>query len=68
MYNDDTELLFPSRVIESLSGLRGEEWEALVAKSKFAPYPQYGRALSGRIGIQDHGHELRYRNIKIRPF
>jgi len=44
------------------------EWEALVAKSKFAPYERYGRAISGRIGIQDHGHEIRYRNIKIRPF
>lgn len=48
--------------------LFSEEWEALVAASKFAPYPQYGRPLTGRIGIQDHGHELRYRNIKIRPF
>ncbi len=44
------------------------EWEALVAKSKFGPYPNYGRALEGRIAIQDHGHEIRYRNIKIRPF
>jgi hypothetical protein len=44
------------------------EWEDLVAKSKFAPYPNYGRALVGRIAIQDHGHEIRYRNIKIRPF
>lgn len=44
------------------------EWEALVAASKFAPYPAYGRALEGRIAIQDHGHEIRYRNIKIRPF
>ena len=44
------------------------EWEALVAGSKFAAHEEYGRALSGRIGIQDHGHELRYRNIKIRPF
>jgi hypothetical protein len=44
------------------------EWEALVAASKFAPYPEYGRALTGHIGLQDHGHELRYRNIKIRPF
>ncbi len=44
------------------------EWETLVAGSKFAPHPQYGRAMAGHIGIQDHGHELRYRNIKIRPF
>jgi len=44
------------------------EWEALVAASKFAPYPEYGRAMTGRIGLQDHGKESRYRNIKIRPF
>jgi len=44
------------------------EWEALVAASKFAPYPEYGRAMTGRIALQDHGRELRYRNIKIRPF
>jgi len=44
------------------------EWEALVAKSKFSPYPKFGRAPEGRIAIQDHGHEIRYRNIKIRPF
>ncbi len=44
------------------------EWEALVAQSKFAPFPAYGRAMTGRIGLQDHGRESRYRNIKIRPF
>ena len=43
------------------------EWNELVAASKFAPYPEYGLAESGPIGIQDHGHEIRYRNIKIRP-
>ncbi|MEJ2206075.1 MAG: DUF1080 domain-containing protein [Gemmatimonadota bacterium] len=47
--------------------LRSPEWEELVAASKFADAPHYGRATSGRIGIQDHGHEIRYRNIKIRP-
>lgn len=47
--------------------LRSPEWEALVAQSKFAESPNYGRATAGRIGIQDHGHEIRYRNIKIRP-
>jgi hypothetical protein len=30
MYNSDTELLFPSRVIPSLSNMRGEEWQNLI--------------------------------------
>ncbi len=47
--------------------LHSPEWEDLVAASKFAETPHYGRATSGRVGIQDHGHEIRYRNIKIRP-
>jgi hypothetical protein len=43
-----------------------EEWESLVQKSKFAEYPKYGRAKQGHIGLQDHGHLVRFRNIKIR--
>lgn len=46
--------------------LRTPEWEALVAQSKFAPYPDYGRAASGPIGLQDHGRLVWYRNIKIK--
>jgi len=42
------------------------EWEALVAASKFAPYPAYGRTKPARIGLQDHGRMVWYRNIKIR--
>jgi hypothetical protein len=30
MYNDDTEILFPSRIIPSLRSLRGGEWKLLV--------------------------------------
>jgi hypothetical protein len=30
MYNVDTEILFPSRVINSLKNLRGETWSTLV--------------------------------------
>lgn len=42
------------------------EWKALVAKSKFGEYEEYGSPSAGSIGIQDHGHDIRYRNIKIR--
>jgi hypothetical protein len=41
-------------------------WKALVAKSKFKDHPRYARAPKGRIGIQDHGDSVAFRNIKIR--
>lgn len=37
MYNNDTELLFPSRVIEKLGDLRGPDWKALVDRVKDLP-------------------------------
>jgi len=45
--------------------LGSPEWEEAVANSKFADWP-YGQAEIGHIGLQDHGHEVRFRNIKIR--
>ena len=47
--------------------LESPEWEELVAASKFAVYPEYGRVTSGHIGLQDHGTEVWFRNIKLRP-
>lgn len=47
--------------------IQSPEWKELVKKSKFAGYPDYGMADKGHIGIQDHGHQLWYRNIKVRP-
>ncbi len=44
------------------------EWEALVARSKFAEHPAYGRAREGHIGLQDHGRRVWFRNLKIRTF
>ncbi|MEO1259590.1 MAG: DUF1080 domain-containing protein [Bacteroidota bacterium] len=46
--------------------LETPEWEALVAKSKFREYPDYGRTRNGHIGLQDHGHLVQFRNLKIR--
>lgn len=42
------------------------EWKAKVAKTKFAAWPDYGMAKSGRIGLQDHGDQVSYRNLRIR--
>jgi hypothetical protein len=36
MYNSDTEVLFPSRVIPQLRPLHGEEWRALIDRLRSA--------------------------------
>lgn len=41
-------------------------WDALVARSKFATMPGFGRFQQGRIGLQDHGDTVSFRNIRIR--
>ncbi len=46
--------------------LGGEDWKAKVAASKFAAWPEYGKAAEGHIGLQDHGDRVAFRNIKIR--
>jgi len=42
------------------------DWLQRVADSKFADWPAYGQASSGHIGLQDHGDEVWFRDIKIR--
>lgn len=42
------------------------DWEARVKASKFGKIPMYGRAERGRIGLQDHGDPVWYRNVRIK--
>ena len=42
------------------------EWRALVSKSKYRNFEGFGENSQGRILLQDHGHEVSFRNIKIR--
>lgn len=41
------------------------EWKEMIANSKFKDWP-YGKEINGHIGLQDHGNEVKFRNIKIR--
>jgi len=46
--------------------LGNSEWDALVAKSKFANWTGFGKYHTGKIGLQDHGDMVAFRNIKIK--
>lgn len=46
--------------------LHGPEWDALVANSKFKTWKVFGKFKTGKIGLQDHGDVVSYRNIKIK--
>lgn len=43
-----------------------DNWRSLIANSKFRDMPDFGTYKTGRIGLQDHGNNVWFRNIKIR--
>ncbi len=43
------------------------DWNARFAKSKFANMPKFAKNAKGHIDLQDHGDDIAFRNIKIRP-
>lgn len=42
------------------------DWNARYEKSKFKAFPNFGKATSGHICLQDHNNLVSFRNIKIR--
>ena len=46
--------------------LHGPAWEEMVAQSKFANWDLFGKYRTGKIGLQDHGDQVAFRNIRVR--
>lgn len=42
------------------------EWQKLLAASKFAKWEGFAKAKAGHIGLQDHGDQVWFKNIKIK--
>ena len=43
-----------------------QEWQALVNYSKYQKWENFGNFEDGHILLQDHGNEVRFKNIKIK--
>ena len=56
-FNDQEVLRFP---------VHGPVWDSLVANSRFAEWPGYGKSRTGHICLQEYGGEVSFRNVKIR--
>jgi hypothetical protein len=52
------------KVIETIIG--SKEWDALIASSKFAAFPNFAKTARGHIALQDHGGEVWFKNIVIK--
>ena len=73
-WNEVRILLSPEKCTHYMNGTKyceyvigSDDWNAKVAASKFSKWPGFGKAPKGHICLQDHGNEVAFRNIKIRP-
>jgi hypothetical protein len=46
--------------------VQGTGWDQLIADSKFADWEDFAAFTTGKIGLQDHGDMVAFRNIKIK--
>lgn len=72
-YNQGRIVLQDGRIEHWLNGEKVAEapygddaWLAMLADSKFADWPEFGRYANGHIAFQDHSDLVWYRNIRIR--
>jgi hypothetical protein len=73
-YNQSRIVVAGSRIEHWLNGERiveadtsSDEWNDHVARSKFAPADGFGQNRRGRIQLQDHGGQIWFKRITLRP-
>lgn len=74
-WNEVEIMVFKGTVVHKMNGekvleyhLGTSDWEEMIADSKFADFPEFGKYKAGYIGLQDHGDDVWFRNIRIKEF
>ena len=72
-FNQTRILIYKNHVTHWLNGVKvleydldSDAWKKAIAGSKFAGYEGFGVQPQGHLALQDHGHDVWFRNIKIR--
>ncbi len=72
-WNTGEIMVYQGTVIHKMNGevvveyhIGTPDFEEMIANSKFKDYPEFGKYREGYIGLQDHGSDVWYRNIKIK--
>jgi len=63
--NEQLEVLMNGKKLYSIM-MWDDNWREMIAKTKFTFWPDFGTYKKGKIVLQDHGHPVWYRNIKIK--
>jgi hypothetical protein len=73
-WNEVEILVYQGTVVHKQNGvtvleyhLGTPDWTKMITESKFKEFPEFGKYLEGYIALQDHGNDVWYRNIMIKP-
>ncbi len=72
-WNEVEVMVYQGTVVHKMNGktvveyhLGTDDWKEMIENSKFKDFEEFGKYREGYIGLQDHGNDVWFRNLKIK--